>query len=100
MLDGCDPTGLALKMARASLELGASQGFRAAKADCTSAASASIMGRTGMMPVHRLLYDEYKIDNRVVFKKTPIRGPALTVMAARLQDIQPHVLPVEIKSKI
>jgi hypothetical protein len=53
-----------------------------------------------MVPVHKLPYDEYRVDNKVVFKNTATRGPALTVMAARLQGTQPHVLPVEIKAKI
>jgi hypothetical protein len=98
MLNGYDPTGLAVQLARASLELAALQGFQAAKADCTSALSAGVMVRAGMVPVHKLPYDEYKVDNKVVFKKTATRSPALTVVAARLQDTQPHVLPTKIKS--
>jgi hypothetical protein len=53
-----------------------------------------------MGTVHKLLYDEYKVNNKVVFKDTATRGPALTVMAAALQDTEPDVLPFKIKSKI
>jgi hypothetical protein len=42
-----------------------------------------------MMAVHKLLYDEYKVDNKVVFENTSTRVPALTVMAVRLQETQP-----------
>jgi len=48
-----------------------------------------------MVAVHKALYDEYKVDNKVVFQNTPTRSPALTVMAARLQDTQPYVRPIE-----
>jgi hypothetical protein len=53
-----------------------------------------------MTTVHRLLYDEYKVDNKVVFKNTATRGPALTVMAALLQDTQPYVLPFRKKPQV
>lgn len=92
--------GLAVQLIRASLEAAALRGFQAAKADCTSATSARICERAGMSPIHKLLYDEYKVDNKVVFKNTATRGPALTVMAAALQDTEPYVLPFQIKSKI
>ncbi|XP_023715533.1 uncharacterized protein LOC111868792 isoform X1 [Cryptotermes secundus] len=92
--------GLAVQLIRASLEAAAQRGFRAAKADCTSSTSARICERAGMATVHKLLYDEYKLDNKVVFKDTATRGPALTVMAAALQDTEPYVLPFQIKSKV
>jgi hypothetical protein len=74
---------------RESLEVGALRGFKAAKAKCTGAMSTRVCQRAGMVAVHTLLYDEYKVDNKVVFQNTPTRGPALTVVAARLQDTQP-----------
>jgi hypothetical protein len=89
-----------VQLIRASLEAAAQRGYLAAKADCTSATSARICERAGMWTVHKLLYDEYKMDNKVVFKDTATRGPALTVMAAALQDTEPYVLPFQFKSKI
>jgi hypothetical protein len=53
-----------------------------------------------MVAVHKLLYDAYKVNNKVVFKNAPTRGPALTVMAARLQDTQSYVRPLEKLSKL
>jgi hypothetical protein len=53
-----------------------------------------------MVAVHKLLYDQYKVDNKVVFQNTPTRGPALTVMAAGLHDTQPYVRPLEELSKL
>jgi hypothetical protein len=53
-----------------------------------------------MMTVHKFLYDEYNVDKKVVFQNTPTRGPALTVMAARLQETQPYVRPLEELSKL
>lgn len=100
MWERSDATGLAVQLIRASLEAAAQRGFRAAKADCTSAMSAHICERAGMTTVHRLLYDEYKVDNKVVFKNTATRGPALTVMAALLQDTQPYVLPFRKKPQV
>jgi hypothetical protein len=35
-----------------------------------------------MVAVHKLLYDEYKVDNKVVFQNKLTKGPALTVKAA------------------
>ena len=81
--------GLAVEIMGKSLEIGALRGFRAAKGDCTGPASTRVCQRAGMVAVHKLLYDEYKVDNKVVFQSTPTRGPALTVMAARLQDTLP-----------
>ena len=92
--------GLAIRIMRQSLEVGALRGFRVAKADCTGAASTRVCQRAGMVAVHKLLYDEYKVDNKVVFQNTPTRGPALTVMAARLQETQPYVRPIEELSKL
>ncbi|XP_069685493.1 arylalkylamine N-acetyltransferase-like 2 isoform X2 [Periplaneta americana] len=92
--------GLAVKMVRASVELGARKGFRAAKADCTGPASARACEKAGMAPVHRLLYDEYKVKGEVVFRQTTTRGPALTVMAAKLQDSPPYVIPATPRPKI
>jgi len=92
--------GLAKRIMRKSLEVGALRGFRAAKGDCTGAVSTRVCQRAGMVAVHKLLYDEYKVDNKVVFKNTPTRDPALIVMAARLQDTQPYVRPLEELSKL
>jgi hypothetical protein len=88
-------SGLAIRIMRKSLEVGALRGFKLAKGDCTGAASTRVCQRAGMVAVHKLLYDEYKVDNKVVFQNTPTRGPALTVMAARLEDMQPYVRPLE-----
>ena len=92
--------GLALRIMRKSLEVGALRGFTAAKGDCTGAVSTRVCQRAGMVAVHKLLYDEYKVDNKVVFKNTPTRGPALTVVAARLHDTEPYVRPLEELSKL
>ena len=92
--------GLALKIMTKSLEVGAVRGFKVAKGDCTGAVSTRVCQRAGMVAVHKLLYDEYKVDNKVVFQNTPTRGPALTVMAAQLQDMQPYVRPLEKLSKL
>jgi len=92
--------GLAIKIMRKSLEVGALRGFKAAKGDCTGAASTRVCQRAGLVAVHKLLYDEYKVDNKMVFQNTPTRGPALTVMAARLHDTQPYVRPLEELSKL
>ena len=92
--------GLAKKIMRKSLEFGAIRGFRAAKGDCTGPVSARICERAGLVAVHKLLYDEYKVNNKVVFQNTPTRGPALTVVAARLQDTEPYVRPLEELSKL
>jgi len=87
--------GLAGKIMRKSLEVGATRGLKVAKGDCTGAVSTRVCQRAGMVAVHKLLYDEYKVDNKVIFQNTPTRGPALTVVAARLQDEQPYVRPLE-----
>jgi hypothetical protein len=73
---------------RTFLEVGDLCGFRTAKGDCTGTVSTRVSQRAGMVAVHKLLYDEYKMDNNVLFQNTPTRISALTVMAARLQDTQ------------
>jgi hypothetical protein len=35
-----------------------------------------------MVAVHKLLYDQYKVCNKVVFQNTPTTVPAVTVVAA------------------
>jgi hypothetical protein len=85
---------------RKSLEFGAIRGFRAAKGDCTGPVSVHVCKRAGLVAVHKLLYDEYKMDNKVVFQNTSTRGPAMTVVAARLQDTEPYVRPLEELSKL
>jgi GNAT superfamily N-acetyltransferase len=92
--------GLAVKIMRKSLEFGAIRGFRAAKGDCTGPVSVHVCKRAGLVAVHKLLYDEYKMDNKVVFQNTSTRGPAMTVVAARLQDTEPYVRPLEELSKL
>jgi len=62
--------------------VGALRGIRVAKGDCTGAVSARVCQRAGMVAVHKLLYDQYKVDNKVVFQNAPTTVPALTVMAA------------------
>jgi hypothetical protein len=92
--------GLALTIMRKSLEVGALRWFKAVKGDCTGAVSTRVCQRAGMVAVHKLLYDVYKVDNKVVFQNTPTRRFALTVMAARLQDTEPYVRPLEELSKL
>jgi hypothetical protein len=92
--------GLSLTIMRKSLEVGALRGFKAAKGDCTGAVSTRVCQRAGMVAVHKLLYDEYKVDNKVVFHNIPTRVPALMAMAAGLQDMQPYVQPLEELSKL
>ena len=87
-------------MVRASLEIGAKQGLRAAKADCTGPASAAACRKAGMERVHLLAYDDYQVNGKVAFKDTPQRGSHLTVMAAKLQEFEPFVLPVHGESKM
>jgi len=73
--------GLAVRIKKI-LEVGALRVFRVTKGDCTGAASTRVCQRAGMVAAHNLLYDEYKVDNKVVFENTPTTVPALTVMAA------------------
>jgi len=82
------------------MEVGDLGGFRAAKGDCTGAMSTRVCQRAGMVAVHKLLYDQYKVDKKVVFQNTPTTFPALTVMAARLQDMQQYVRSHEELSKL
>jgi hypothetical protein len=84
-------SGLAERIMRRSLEVGALGGFKVAKGDCAGSASTWVCQRAGMAVVHKLLYDQYKVDNKVVFSDTPTRGPALTVMDALMHDTQPYV---------
>ena len=53
-----------------------------------------------MMTVHKLLYDEYNVDKKVVFQNKPTRVPVLTVMAVRLQNTQPYFRPLEELSEL
>jgi len=73
--------GLAVRIKK-FLEVGDLRVFRVAKGDCTGAASTRVCQRAGMLAMHKLLYDEYKMDKKVVFQNTPTTFPALTVMAA------------------
>jgi hypothetical protein len=93
-------SGLVVRIMRTILEFASLRVFRAAKGDCTGAASTRVLHRLGMMTVHKLLYDQYKVDNKVVFQNKPRRIPFLTVMAARLQDTQPYVRLLEELSKL
>ncbi|KAJ9585918.1 hypothetical protein L9F63_020426, partial [Diploptera punctata] len=86
--------GLATKLVRSGLELGAQNNFLFAKADTTSPVSAKVSMKAGMQEVYRVNYDEYKIDGNVVFKKTAKRPSHLTVVACKLQKCEPYVLPV------
>ncbi|XP_067012013.1 arylalkylamine N-acetyltransferase 1 isoform X2 [Anabrus simplex] len=86
--------GLATKMMRASLELGAKRGFKVAKADATGIASAKACQRAGMTPIYRLPYADYKVDGKVVFGNTGASNSALQVLAASLQATPPYVLPL------
>jgi hypothetical protein len=80
---------------RKFLEVGDMGGFKAAKRDCTGGVSTRVCQRAGMVAVQNLLYDEYKVDNKVVFQNTPTSVSALTVMSDRLQDTQPYVRLIE-----
>ncbi|KAJ9578520.1 hypothetical protein L9F63_005249 [Diploptera punctata] len=85
--------GLATRLVRNSLELGAQNNFEFAKVDCTGPASAAASKKAGMQEVIKLSYDDYKIDGNIVFKKTPNRASHLTVLVCRLQNSHPYVLP-------
>jgi hypothetical protein len=91
---------VAVRIIRKFLEFGDLRGFRMTKGKCTGAVSTRVCQRAGMVVVHKLLYDEYKVDNKVVFQNTPTRFPALTVMAARLQDTPPYVRSLKVLSKL
>nr|CAD7265773.1 unnamed protein product [Timema shepardi] len=82
---------LATQLVRSSLELGAGLGFRAAKADSTGPVSANVGRRAGLQTVFTLPYKDYKVANKVVFEGA---SGGLTVLAARLRNIPPYVLPV------
>jgi hypothetical protein len=73
---------------RKILEIRDVSGFRAGERNSIGAMSTRICERAGMVAVHKLLYDEYKVDKKLVFQNTPTRVPDLTVMSARLQDTQ------------
>ena len=53
------------------LEFRAMRCIRVATGDCTGAVSTPACERAGMVAVNRLLYDQYKEDNKVVFQNTP-----------------------------
>jgi hypothetical protein len=53
------------------LEFGALRSFRAARGDCTGTVSTRVCQRAGIEAVHKLQYDEYKLDNKVVFQNKP-----------------------------
>jgi hypothetical protein len=71
--------------------------FRAARGDCTGAVSTRVCQRADIQAVHKLQYDEYKVDNKVVFQNK--QKKKLTVMAAQVQNWQNYVLPLEVLSK-
>ena len=87
-------------MVLASLELGARQGLRAAKADCTGQASLVANKKAGMQEVYKLAYDQYKINGEIVFKNAACSENYLTVVASRLQKYPPYVLPIHAASKM
>ena len=87
-------------MMRASLELGAKHGVKAARAFCTGPASAAASRKAGMQEVYKLPYDKYKANGEVVFKKTPYRVSHLTVLTSRLQKYPPYSIPIYTESKI
>jgi hypothetical protein len=76
----------AARLMRKILEFEDIGAFRAAKRDCTGGVSTRVCQCTGMVAVHKLLYDDYKVDIKVVFQNTTTRVPALTVMSDRLQQ--------------
>ncbi|KAJ9585917.1 hypothetical protein L9F63_020425 [Diploptera punctata] len=86
--------GLAARMVQRSLELGAKRGLKYAKADCTGPASAAAAKKAGMEQIYRLAYDDFKLNDKIVFKNTAHRGSHLIVVATKLQDCEPYVLPV------
>ena len=63
--------------------------------ETAQAVSTRVCQRAGMVEVHKLLHDEYKVDIKVVFQYIGTRGLALTVMAAWPQDTQRYVRPLE-----
>lgn len=91
--------GLATRMMRTSLELGASKGYKVAKADATGTASAKACQRAGMTPIYSLVYKDYKVNGKVVFGNPGASNPALQVLAAHLQPTEPYVLPLNINLK-
>jgi len=74
--------GLAVRIIRKILEVGDLGGFRAAKRDCIGALSTRVCQRAGMVAAPKLLYDQYKVDEKVVFQNTPTTVPSLMVMEA------------------
>jgi hypothetical protein len=75
------------------LEFGALRCFSAARGDCTGTVSTRVCQRADMVAVHKLLYDEYKVDNKVVFQN---KQKNLKVIAAQQKNRQTYVLPLEV----
>jgi hypothetical protein len=78
---------------RKSLEAGALRRLRVVKEDWTGAASACFYQRASMVAVRKLLYNDYKVVNEVVFQNTPTRAPALTEMAGDCRTRNPMFDP-------
>nr|CAD7609530.1 unnamed protein product [Timema genevievae] len=85
--------GLATKMLKASMCVGARRGLLIAKGDCTGPVSLKACQKAGMVPVYKLPYEEYKVDNQVVFKGI---NSALVVAIAKIQTQDPFVRPLNL----
>nr|CAD7267820.1 unnamed protein product [Timema shepardi] len=85
--------GLATKMLKASMCVGARRGLLIAKGDCTGPVSQKACQKAGMVPIYKLPYEEYKVDNQVVFKGI---NSALVVVIAKIQTQEPFVQPLDL----
>nr|CAD7413849.1 unnamed protein product [Timema cristinae] len=85
--------GLATKMLKASMCVGARKGLLIAKGDCTGPVSLKACQKAGMVPIYKLPYEEYKVDNQVVFKGI---NSALVVVIAKIQTQDPFVQPLDL----
>jgi hypothetical protein len=75
-----------IRIIRKIMEFGALRGFKGSKGDCAGAVSTRVCQRAGMMAVHKLLYDQYEVCNKVVFQNTPTRGDGCPT-AGILEDL-------------
>ena len=70
--------GIAQRMIFASLENARRKGFRYAVTEATGAVSQHVFGKLGFQERHRVLYQDYRFENRAVFSS--IRGHAGTLL--------------------
>ncbi|PSN36196.1 hypothetical protein C0J52_23323, partial [Blattella germanica] len=95
-LDRKEKIRIATKLVSQSLKLGAQLGFKIAKSDCTGPASAAAHKKAGMEEIYKQKYDDYKMDGKIVFKDVPTRGSHIIVVACRLKDSPPYVMPLNL----